>query len=358
MIKKLLTLLLIIPFFINVFSQNNLSPLTNNQYNILINKISSVSNEDTKLKIIENDLSAKTITSKQMEGIAIFFISDYQRYLFCANAYQKLTDPENVYSVFDGFNNLSGALRFYNYISNYSDDNQTQVTAIPEPEPVEADFEYPNPNFYSGECGCEPLVSDRSFDGYFYKVSQIKGDDGKMDLILNLVDEHCFSVTQIMKLVNLIQFEENRFSVLSTIYPIVFDKDNYLYVKQLLTNMNYINGINEIYSPPLKPKPQPIEPICEVTDYELGLIITQIENESFETDKLRLAKNLVEKNECFTSMQIVELIKLIGFEADKLDFAKFAWHYTIDKNNYSFVSQELGYSTDREALQVYIDAQE
>lgn len=352
---KILLLGLFVSISICVSAQNYSSTLTDSQYNILITKISDLKNDYTRLQILESELSDKTISSKQMAGMAEFFMSDSQRYLFCANAYNKLSDPENVFVVYDVFRYLSGALRFYDYVSGGTKVENSNLPVNNEQGLSYPDFVYPNPDYYSGECGCEPLVSDSQFDKYVYSVSQIKGDDGKMDLIFQLVDKNCFSTAQIMKMVYFIQFEKNRYDVLKNIYPFVFDKDNYLHVKQLLSNMEYFHGINEIYSPPLKPKPEPIDNICEVADDDFNMIKTQIVNESFASDKLRVAKNLVEHNKCFTSQQIAELLKLMSFESDKLELAKFAWHYTIDVNNYAVVSNELTYSSDREALYDYIN---
>jgi len=50
---------------------------------------------------------------------------------------------------------------------------------------------------------------------------------------------------------------------------------------------------------------------------------------SFEDTKLSTAKTILASN-CFNTDQVIQICKLFGFEASKLDFAKYAYARTTD----------------------------
>ena len=75
--------------------------------------------------------------------------------------------------------------------------------------------------------------------------------------------------------------------------------------------------------------------------------------ESFQDSKLKIAKQFVSVN-YFTATQIKELAGLFSFEDDRLNFAKFAYDYTVDKRNYFVVNDVFSYSASKETLMDYI----
>jgi hypothetical protein len=52
--------------------------------------------------------------------------------------------------------------------------------------------------------------------------------------------------------------------------------------------------------------------------------------------------------------QVVSICNLFGFETSKLDFAKYAYIHTIDRNNYFKVNNVFGFSSSKEELSNYI----
>jgi hypothetical protein len=56
---------------------------------------------------------------------------------------------------------------------------------------------------------------------------------------------------------------------------------------------------------------------------------------------------------CVTSDQVVAICNLFGFEASKLDFAKYAYDHTIDRRNYFKVNNVFGFSSSKEELSEY-----
>ena len=78
-----------------------------------------------------------------------------------------------------------------------------------------------------------------------------------------------------------------------------------------------------------------------------------LQGESYDNTKLKIAKQFIAAN-YFNAAQIKELANIFSYENSKLDIAKFAYDYTIDKGNYFMVNDVFSYSSSKEALMEYI----
>ncbi|GAB4136305.1 MAG: hypothetical protein Fur0041_10790 [Bacteroidia bacterium] len=80
---------------------------------------------------------------------------------------------------------------------------------------------------------------------------------------------------------------------------------------------------------------------------------SSIESKPFDSSKLTIARQAVSSN-YMTSRQISELMKLMTFESTKLDLAKYAYGYVIDRNNYYMVNDAFTFSSSIDELADYI----
>lgn len=78
-----------------------------------------------------------------------------------------------------------------------------------------------------------------------------------------------------------------------------------------------------------------------------------IANESFDNTRTAVAKQYVAVN-YFSSAQVKQLVELFSFENSRLDIAKYAYDYTVDKGNYFMVNDAFSFSTSKESLMDYI----
>lgn len=78
-----------------------------------------------------------------------------------------------------------------------------------------------------------------------------------------------------------------------------------------------------------------------------------IENADFSSDKLTIAKQIVDSN-CLTAQQVKEIVSLFDFESGRLDFAKYAYTHTFDINNYYIINDAFDFSSSIKALDDYI----
>lgn len=79
-----------------------------------------------------------------------------------------------------------------------------------------------------------------------------------------------------------------------------------------------------------------------------------IASKGFDDTKLSTAKQVAKAN-CLTTDQILEVMKIFGFEESRLDFAKYAYDYCFDQNNYYNISQGFSFDSSTEELNEYIE---
>jgi len=78
-----------------------------------------------------------------------------------------------------------------------------------------------------------------------------------------------------------------------------------------------------------------------------------IRREPFDKDKANLAKQIVSNNSLYTS-QVRELMQTFSFDDAKLDFAKYAYARTTDRNNYFTILDMFSFRNSKEEMSNFI----
>ena len=90
-----------------------------------------------------------------------------------------------------------------------------------------------------------------------------------------------------------------------------------------------------------------------MTDRMLQSAKETIRRESFDKDKAAMAKQIISNNTLYAS-QVKEIMQLFAFDDAKLDFAKFAYSRTTDRNNYFIIYDMFAFRTNKENLMNYV----
>lgn len=80
-----------------------------------------------------------------------------------------------------------------------------------------------------------------------------------------------------------------------------------------------------------------------------------LNNEGFDNTRLSIAKQVISTN-YFTSKQAKEIVELFTYESSKVEIAKFTYKYTLDKGSYFLVNDAFTYSSSKQELMEYIQA--
>ena len=119
----------------------------------------------------------------------------------------------------------------------------------------------------------------------------------------------------------------------------------------LVTEQPSVGGNVQPPVPPTPPAP-PMQFGMTPQDYEDAYQV--ISNESFDSSKLTVAKQVVSANP-MTASQILGICKLFSFESNKLEFAKFAYANCVDQNKYYLLNEAFSYESSKRELNNYIN---
>ncbi len=88
---------------------------------------------------------------------------------------------------------------------------------------------------------------------------------------------------------------------------------------------------------------------------EIQELLSVLNNENYENDKLSsIANYLAFRQKKYTTSSLIKVASKFRFENNKLDFAKLAYKYAIDKENYYLMNSIFSFRFSREALNNFI----
>lgn len=109
--------------------------------------------------------------------------------------------------------------------------------------------------------------------------------------------------------------------------------------------INKITALGPVYAPaPVVNECVPVPVHYGMNDYEFEQLRITIRKLSFESSKMQIAKQALSMNQV-TSRQVAELVSIMTFESSKLELAKFAYHKTIDKENYFILNDSFTFES-------------
>lgn len=104
---------------------------------------------------------------------------------------------------------------------------------------------------------------------------------------------------------------------------------------------------------PVKSGPSGCASSMSASEYNEAL--NSIKSKSFSDSKLTLAKQIT-KSKCVTADQVKGIMAVLDFEATKLEYAKYAYDYTFDKDNYYTVNDAFDFESSIDELNQYIES--
>lgn len=368
MIKVYLIIIAAVGLHIAVFTQNCTTLISHSLFQQRLNQINGTFNGTSRYTQARNLAQGNCLNSWQVKQVAMALNSDFDKLEFCKIAFANTTDKDNFYDVYDAFAYFSTVFRLHDFVimarqqtvqpvvSNTPVYNGSYTAIIQNNMVVYPPLPYPEVNGYVGITQCNMPVSNAVVNGHVQHmlVSNMNAQ-GLLDYTLNLINANCFTTAQIMRLATVFSMETMRLEVIKQGIQRVYDKGNYEYAKFVLTSQPLINDfVNTLFGTQVVTPPVVVQPLCTVSNTDYNQIKSSIEKERFASTKLTLAKQALQAKKCFTVEQIIRILQLFTFEDNKLELAKFAYEYCIDRENYYRVNDVFTFSSSKDELNRFL----
>ncbi len=91
-----------------------------------------------------------------------------------------------------------------------------------------------------------------------------------------------------------------------------------------------------------------------MTYKEFEILKDRVKQNTFDKGKLETAKTVTREN-TLTANQISEITRLFNYDSNRLEYAKFAFDFAYDKENYAAVTDAMAFEVNKKELQRYIE---
>ncbi len=317
-----------------------------------VEEIKSFHHEYQKLDEAIKLCGTFSLSSNQVRLMAAVFKNDQERYRFAVSAFPNCIDKGNFYDVYDAFAYFSTAFRLHDFILAYQNGNLPNNQG--QDAPVFPELNYPVWRTYAGPVNCQRPASEMEFLMMAREVYRQRSEMERFNVLKTTLDNRCFPVAQMMKFSSMLQNEQNRYTFLTNGFSNIYDLRNLPFLEQMFSHpdvrVRFQAFVQSHLPSPAPPQPAP----CAVSSTEMDVIVADINLRTFNNSRLTLAKQIIEQKECLTAAQISRIVQTVDYEDSKLELAKFAWDFCVDKRNYYTVNNAFEYESSISELDAYI----
>lgn len=174
----------------------------------------------------------------------------------------------------------------------------------------------------------------------------------------DLAARHRLSSLQVKRIAASLPDDPARLEFATAAFPRVIDPDNFYEVYDAFTTFSKvmrlhdrIQDFNRRPLPPVQLPPQPLD------DEAFNRILQSIRGASFDHTRTDLARQVLgSSRKNFLSSQIKQIVAAFDFDPARLEIAKYAFDFTLDKENYFLVNEAFSFESNKQALSRYIQS--
>jgi hypothetical protein len=213
-------------------------------------------------------------------------------------------------------------------------------------------------------------VQDRSMDG------------DKLKLVQTALNGRTYYTDQLRTMVGWFSFESTKLDFLKGAYDNTIDKENYWKLEDVFSFSSSKDELNDFVN---ARKPQVVNNRDDrdrnwdrdrdgnrdrvnannyndrynpdlLSDQDVNDLGARVKDRIGDSDKQKLAQSVLSGKEYYTD-QLRTIMGWFSFESTKLDFAKWAYKGTIDKENYWKLEDMFSFSSSKDELNDYVQGQ-
>lgn len=178
----------------------------------------------------------------------------------------------------------------------------------------------------------------------------------RLSRAVDLAQRHLLSSLQVKAIAAGLRDDTARLEFAMAAYPRTVDPENFYDVYDAFTSFSKMMRLHDW----IRANAQPGRAVvmmapAAVPDSELRGILEALRKESFDRTRDKLGRQvLTSSRRKFLSTQIKAMLKCFDFDANRLEFAKFAYDYVYDPEQYFQVNDTFDFSSNVESLAQHI----
>ena len=201
-------------------------------------------------------------------------------------------------------------------------------------------------------------MSSIEFSQAMNQLNRESFDDGKLRIAKGIINGNYLLSQQVKVLVGEFSFKGSQEELALYAYPKTYDQNKYYMVYQAFTFDSSKDKVSEWVST------QPINDYqgsnyygpSPITDADFSQGLSHLRSESFDSGKLRVAKQLIDGNYIYAD-QVAVLVKEFDFKGNEEEIAKYAYAKTYDQKNYYLIYAAFTYNSSKDELERWLDGQ-
>jgi hypothetical protein len=227
---------------------------------------------------------------------------------------------------------------------------------------------------------CAQSVDTRTFSNHLQQIRVMSNDASRIGRSLQLLEVYCLNSMQLFDLASAFIDDSYRFDIIAAGYPGMTDQQNAFALLDVFQRFStafraydYINFVDRgrnrpaywtrfprepvVPVQPVQPV-EPPQPVCAVSEQEMNDVRSSIKAQTFDGSMQEQAKMLLRTKACFTTGQIISIIRLFSFDGSQVEIAKFAYDYCVDQQNYFKVVDIFTFDSSKRAVRDHINARQ
>ena len=173
---------------------------------------------------------------------------------------------------------------------------------------------------------------------------------------VHLATRHRLSSRQIKAIAVRLSDDTARLEFATAAYPLTVDPEDFYEVYDAFKTFSKVMRLHDWVRQAVRPQHTVAMAAPQtVTEGELRDILQALRKESFDSTKDKVARQILSSSrKKFVAAQIKEVLRCFDFEATRLELAKFAYDYTLDRDKYYQLNDALDFTSSRDSLAKYV----
>ena len=201
-------------------------------------------------------------------------------------------------------------------------------------------------------------LGERPFQERIQRIRQERLPAEKLRLAREMLGSHLFSSQQVKHILTQFEDDNDRIEFAVAAYPNIVDPENFYDVYDAFVTFSKVMRLHDRIQPMRRnglgsvvgaPRP--------VTEPELADMLQALRKEPFDDNRTQLARQILSgRPGAFLTSQIKQILGCFNFESTRLELAKFAYDYTLDREKYFTLNEAFSFPNSRQELSQYIES--